>query len=175
MPYEVKGKCIYKKDGGTKVGCTKGSVKKYLAALHANADENTETEKEPIKELETENINETTKDLIKRLIRENIGLEKPTSPSMTFNIKEKGDIVGKVVVAQAEKTFGRDTLEITNIHFNKGVINLEIGKKTLIAIFEAYPDINRILIQPQPESRDFWFKLDAQRINDDFMIIFRAH
>jgi hypothetical protein len=39
MPYEVKGKCIYKKDGGAKVGCTKGSVKKYLAALHANADE----------------------------------------------------------------------------------------------------------------------------------------
>jgi len=34
MPYVVKGKCVYKKDG-TKVGCTKGSVKKYLAALHA--------------------------------------------------------------------------------------------------------------------------------------------
>ncbi len=39
MPYTVKGKCIYKKDGGTKVGCTKGSVEKYLAALHANANE----------------------------------------------------------------------------------------------------------------------------------------
>jgi IS30 family transposase len=39
MPYEVKGKCVYKKDGWAKVGCTDGSVKKYLAALHANADE----------------------------------------------------------------------------------------------------------------------------------------
>jgi len=39
MPYEVKGKCVYKKDGGAKVGCTKGSVKKYLAALYANTDE----------------------------------------------------------------------------------------------------------------------------------------
>jgi hypothetical protein len=36
MPYKVKGKCVYKKDTGKKVGCTKGSVKKYLAALHAN-------------------------------------------------------------------------------------------------------------------------------------------
>lgn len=44
MPYvtrKVKGKtCVYKKkpDGspGKKVGCTKGSKKKYLAALHAN-------------------------------------------------------------------------------------------------------------------------------------------
>jgi len=39
MPYKVKGKCVYKKDGGAKVGCTKGSVDKYLAALHANANE----------------------------------------------------------------------------------------------------------------------------------------
>ena len=37
MPYVVRGKCVYKKDKdgnpGKKVGCTKGSVKKYLAAL----------------------------------------------------------------------------------------------------------------------------------------------
>lgn len=52
MPYKVKGKCVYKKDGGTKVGCTKGSVKKYLAALHANADESVTPE---------ETINETNK------------------------------------------------------------------------------------------------------------------
>tara|TARA_R110000824_G_scaffold150209_4_gene320729 strand:+ start:11129 stop:11323 length:195 start_codon:yes stop_codon:yes gene_type:complete len=39
MPYKVKGKCVYKKDTGKKVGCTKGSVKKYLAALHTNANE----------------------------------------------------------------------------------------------------------------------------------------
>src|ERR1019366_2674045 len=39
MPYKVKGQCIYHKDTNKKVGCTKGSVKKYLAALHANADE----------------------------------------------------------------------------------------------------------------------------------------
>lgn len=36
MPYKVKGKCVYKKNTGKKVGCTKGPVKKYLAALHAN-------------------------------------------------------------------------------------------------------------------------------------------
>lgn len=44
MPYIVNGKCIYKKksDGtkGKKVGCTKGSVQKYLKALYANIDEN---------------------------------------------------------------------------------------------------------------------------------------
>lgn len=40
MPYKVKDQCVYKKDTGSKVGCTKGSVDKYLAALHANADIN---------------------------------------------------------------------------------------------------------------------------------------
>lgn len=36
MPYKAKGKCVYKADTGKKVGCTKGPVSKYLAALHAN-------------------------------------------------------------------------------------------------------------------------------------------
>jgi|TARA_R110000824_G_scaffold212843_2_gene399154 hypothetical protein len=36
MPYTVKGKCVYKKNSGEKVGCTDGDVDKYLAALHAN-------------------------------------------------------------------------------------------------------------------------------------------
>jgi hypothetical protein len=39
MPYRIKGKCIHKKTTGKKVGCTKGSVKKYLAALQANVRE----------------------------------------------------------------------------------------------------------------------------------------
>lgn len=42
MPYSIdrKNKCVYKKkpDGsrGKKVGCTKGPLKKYLAALYVN-------------------------------------------------------------------------------------------------------------------------------------------
>lgn len=39
MPYKVKGKCVYKKEDNSKIGCTKGSVDKYLAALHANTNE----------------------------------------------------------------------------------------------------------------------------------------
>ncbi len=36
MPYMAKGKCVYNKKTGKKKGCTKGSVKKYLAALYAH-------------------------------------------------------------------------------------------------------------------------------------------
>lgn len=44
MPYKVKGKCVYLKSTGTKVGCTQGSVKKYLAALNANVKDIKESE-----------------------------------------------------------------------------------------------------------------------------------
>ena len=50
MPYTYRKvgdrTCVYKKEDGTKVGCTKGSIKKYLGALHANADIH-ETQKDP--------------------------------------------------------------------------------------------------------------------------------
>jgi hypothetical protein len=82
MPYEARGKCVYKKDGGAKVGCTKGSVKKYLAALHANADESVEdvveeTQETPDKlaRLEKNNASrptamyESDKHMIKNLLR----------------------------------------------------------------------------------------------------------
>lgn len=46
MPYFIKNKCIYKKSDNSKVGCTKGSVKRYLAALYANVDESDENTKD---------------------------------------------------------------------------------------------------------------------------------
>jgi len=77
MPYEARGKCVYKKDGGAKVGCTNGSVKKYLAALHANANESTQPTTDICNGFDygllSNPITEDTKDLIKRLIRENLG------------------------------------------------------------------------------------------------------
>ena len=62
MPYKVKGKCVYKKDTGKKIGCTKGSVKKYLAALHANANESLDYE------LTEENLEEMIRKEIEKII-----------------------------------------------------------------------------------------------------------
>jgi len=51
VPYKVKGKCVYKKDTGKKVGCTDGPIKDYLAALHIHANESIDIEKEELKEI----------------------------------------------------------------------------------------------------------------------------
>ena len=66
MPYTIRGKCIYKKDGGTKVGCTKGNVHRYMAALHANANESVEPE---------EDLNEIRK-IIRQTLSEMVMTEK---------------------------------------------------------------------------------------------------
>ena len=41
MPYERKGKCVYKKDAGKKVGCsdTVEKAEKHLKALYANVED----------------------------------------------------------------------------------------------------------------------------------------
>lgn len=48
MPYIRKGKCVYKKDTGKKVGCSKSisRAKKYLKALHINVNEEFQFDKE---------------------------------------------------------------------------------------------------------------------------------
>ena len=71
MPYTVKGKCVYKKEDGSKVGCTNGSVDEYLAALYANAKESVKSDKLTIEDIANkfdkvyanvkENINEINK------------------------------------------------------------------------------------------------------------------
>jgi hypothetical protein len=75
MPYVVDGKCVYKKkpDGsrGEKVGCTDGSVKDYLAALHANANESIEEtyEREELTENKKMKI---SKERLKKIIQEEL-------------------------------------------------------------------------------------------------------
>lgn len=247
MPYKVKGNCVYKKDSGAKVGCTKGDVKKYLAALHANANEAVnesdkikggladkitskdiankfnipvnnikqqmkmgekvelehtsdhslakeiatdhlveipdyytrlaDMEKEGLKHWRSKEVNESTKILIKRLIRERMGLflVDETPEYNTYDILIDQKPVGKIVLGQINKGFGKDTLEIIHIGLSKEVNHLDVARKAITSTFEKFPDINRIVMQPKPESRDFWYKLDGQRIDSKYMIILRAH
>ena len=60
MPYKIKGNCIYKKDTGKKVGCTKGSIIRYLAALHANVTNEQKIQiKSKLKEVLRRSLKET--------------------------------------------------------------------------------------------------------------------
>ena len=64
MPYTAVGKCVYKKneDGkrGEKVGCTKGAVKDYLAALFASDKNEAVQATKEIKEALQDDVDPTT-------------------------------------------------------------------------------------------------------------------
>jgi hypothetical protein len=89
MPYKAKGKCVYKADTGKKVGCTKGPVKKYLAALHANVPD----AKHESKKLNTMNKSKTTSNIfnpniVKRIADQVVELQKDTLHEPVWNIDE---------------------------------------------------------------------------------------
>ena len=63
MPYTARKVgdqyCVYKKDGGDKVGCTDGNkeaLRKYMAALHINAKEGAMNEVRELIRRELRNI-----------------------------------------------------------------------------------------------------------------------
>lgn len=85
MPYKAKGKCVYKADTGKKVGCTKGPVSKYLAALHANVPDAKNEEKTKSESIQTKNT--MKKSELKQLIREVIE-EMGKRKNITLNGKE---------------------------------------------------------------------------------------
>jgi len=57
VPYVRKGKCVYRKDTGKKVGCsdTVDKAEKYIKALYANADDE-ETFIQPVKDVVNEEL-----------------------------------------------------------------------------------------------------------------------
>jgi hypothetical protein len=64
MPYYSKKNCVYKKEGNKKVGCTKGPIKKYMAALHANVKESLEEVTNVSPNLEFKNIRFPSKNTV---------------------------------------------------------------------------------------------------------------
>jgi hypothetical protein len=97
MPYTSVGKCVYKKneDGkrGEKVGCTKGAIKDYLAALYASDKNEAKLAHQQIKEALQDNVDPTTAALN---IDDQLGtffiVQKPTKDAAVENIVCEGDL-----------------------------------------------------------------------------------
>jgi len=97
MPYTAVGKCVYKKneDGkrGEKVGCTKGAVKDYLAALYASDKNEAKLAHKEIKEALQDDVDPTTAALD---IDDQLGtffiVQKPTKGSTIESIVSEGDL-----------------------------------------------------------------------------------
>ena len=97
MPYTAVGKCVYKKneDGkrGEKVGCTKGAIKDYLAALYASDKNEAKLAHQEIKEALQGDVDPTTAALD---IDDQLGVfyivQKPQKDSTIETIVSEGDL-----------------------------------------------------------------------------------
>ena len=97
MPYTAVGKCVYKKneDGkrGEKVGCTKGAVKDYLAALYASDKNEAIQATKEIKEALGEGVDISTDSMG---VEDQLGkfyiVQKPTKDSTLESIVAEGDL-----------------------------------------------------------------------------------
>ena len=131
MPYTVKGKCVYKKDTGEKVGCTDGDVNDYLAALHANTNESLFEEVDKL-------IMEQPSDIDPRIIAylsDLVGLVK--------NLRTQVDEMqkGPQGLQAMWETFG---------HFQKRIMQLETGEPQ----FPPVPDPDKPGWSQAPGTRD---------------------
>ena len=137
MPYRIQGKCIYNKDTGKKLGCTKGSVKRYLAALYANVPDAKKNEiRTKLKEIlrrELKPILETaelSKDNVKLRdeLNKNQGIEfKPYEIAKIAEVT--GPVNNKNVGSGPELSFDKEIGENTIKFIVKKLVNEEDDTK----------------------------------------------
>ena len=137
MPYRIQGKCIYNKDTGKKLGCTKGSVKRYLAALYANVPDAKKNEiRTKLKEILRRELKplfetaELSKDNVKLRdeLNKNQGIEfKPYEIAKIAEVT--GPVNNKNVGSGPELSFDKEIGENTIKFIVKKLVNEEDDTK----------------------------------------------
>ena len=120
----------------------------------------------------------TQKDLIRKLIRENIDLNvtDETMDTTRFDIYYKNRKAGHISCGPASsEDFGKDTIEITDLHLDDDYETLNVASQAVNALWEAYPDIQRILGSLPKISTHFWEKLGFNRMNETYYFSMRGH
>jgi len=117
------------------------------------------------------------KELIKKLIRENIELiiADKTSTTNQFDIYYKKRLAGKLTLGTAPSALGPDTLEIIDLYLDDEYTNLNVANQAIKSLWVALPDTNRFVVNVPKPSEQFWNKLGFQRLNDYYHMIMRGH
>lgn len=124
----------------------------------------------------TKKLNESIRDFIKRRIKENITLSlmDETPVTTAFNIMHKENVVGQIEVGKFNKKLNDDDLEIVLIKIEEQFRGVKLGAETIKALWVQFPDINRFILMPTQESKDFWERIGAVILNDTYYMINRS-
>lgn len=118
------------------------------------------------------------KEFIKQLLRESIELSitDETLDSNTFDIYYKSRKAGHIICGPASaKNLGEDTIEIYELQLDKDYTSLNIATQAVKALFNAFKDMNTMVIAVPPESTNFWEKIGFTRLNDNYHMLSRGH
>ena len=120
-------------------------------------------------------LKESTKEYITRLLREAVELSTTdeTSDTTTYAIKYNGRDAGQVVCGTKNDV----DLEILTVNLSDDYQEFayQIHKELIHGLWRLHPKANTIYVSPKPESRMFWAKLNANRLNNTYFIIQRGH
>ncbi len=172
MPYYSKGKCIYKKKSNKKVGCTKGPIKDYMAALHANVEESLNLSRTG-SNLEFKNVRFPSKDAavvtfhyISKKDSIDVSLiyksgRDTEETSYSYGIlKDLGDIHDKGI-----KFVNSQSKEFENFVNSKHIAlssqDIETAKQVGLEKIKSYFSTNPTLDEPFEESLEFESRFDA--------------
>lgn len=122
-------------------------------------------------------VKESTKANIRRLIREQVELDitDETPDVSTYVIHHNSRPVGQIGVASVSEM--DNTIEIVFVELNprESFHSMNLIQETIIALWAQFDDVHTIILTPMPESKTFWHKMGAIRLNDDFLMLKRGH
>jgi hypothetical protein len=123
------------------------------------------------------NIKESTKANIQRLFRENVELSviDETPDTSTYIIQYNGRDAGQIVVSPSETMDKALEIVLIELSPDYNTFYMKIINEVIHTIFNDFELFQTILVTPTPESRAFWAKMGANRLNDTFMMIQRSH
>jgi ribosomal protein S18 acetylase RimI-like enzyme len=103
-----------------------------------------------------------------------LSLMDETPVTTAFNIMYDRNIAGQIEVGKFNNKLNDDDLEIVLIKVEPQFRGLKLGTETIKALWGKFPKINRFILMPTPESKNFWSKIGAIRLNDTYYMINRS-
>ena len=122
-------------------------------------------------------IDESTSDYLKRILREQIELTvvDETAVSTDYDIYHNDRKAGVLTLSSHNPTLPKGAIELVIIQIAEKYRGLKLGYEVVKQIWRKNPDINQIFLIPTTQSKLFWDKIGATRLNDTYYVIYKGH
>jgi predicted acetyltransferase len=134
-------------------------------------------EKEGEKKWSKPKAGDTLKEYFGRVLREQIDLNvtDETNESTSYTISHNERECGVLTLSNHNSTIPKGAIELVEIKIAEKYRGLKLGYEVVKQIWRTNPDINQIFLIPTTQSKLFWDKIGAKRLNDTYYVIYKGH